>query len=431
VPISFNFFVALIAFIPVVAITDGLLTQDFVALLILANFGLVAATSSAVELTHALKVTRGLKFLTLFPAVWLLFQIIPLPFGNLSNSIWPSAATALHLPLSGHITIDIGNTVIALVEYSLSITLIVATIFVTSERRHAELVLYCLSAIVTFAVVVLSIIALGVLPNVADTLHHSREMLAGTATLGVILNLAAAMRLMERFKNLGRSALWLSFLSMMAFTICLLAIAKITPSNTIIVASFGILAFCLIEVIRRWDLATWSSLSLSITIFLVAGMLIAWRYNSAPPSFLSLQFTEAPPETLAAVQRMLSDSRWTGSGAGSFSALWPIYRQLGGAIAARSPTAAASILITSGAPIFLASVAASISLFVIFFRGALGRRRDSVYSAAAAASVVILFCQSFCDASLETTSVALIGAIIIGLGLAQSVGQGSRAEAVF
>ena len=211
----------------------------------------------------------------------------------------------------------------------------------------------------------------------------------------------------------------------MGFTICLLAIAKLTPTNTIIVASFGILAFCLIELIRRWDLAVWSSLSLSITVFLVAGMLIAWRYNSAPRSFLSLQFTEAPAETLAVVQRMLSDSRWTGSGAGSLSALWPIYRQLGGAVAARSPTAAASILITSGAPIFLASVAASISLFVIFFHGALGRRRDSVYSAAAAASVVILFCQSFCDASLKTTSVALIGAIMIGLGLTQSVGQGS------
>ena len=423
-PISFNFFLALIAFIPVLAMTDGLLAQDFVAILILAIFALVAATSSAVELTHALKVTHGLKFLTLFPAVWFLFQVIPLPFGNFSNSIWPSAATALHLPLSGHISIDIGNTVIALVEYSLSITLIVAAIFVTKRApsrrtrivlpiRHRDIRRCQLS------------IALGVLPKVADALHHSREMLAGTATLGVILNLAAAMRLMERFKNLGRSALWLSFLSMMGFTICLLAIAKLTPTNTIIVASFGILAFCLIELIRRWDLAVWSSLSLSITVFLVAGMLIAWRYNSAPRSFLSLQFTEAPAETLAVVQRMLSDSRWTGSGAGSFSALWPIYRQLGGAVAARSPTAAASILITSGAPIFLASVAASISLFVIFFRGALGRRRDLVYSAAAAASVVILFCQSFCDASLKTTSVALIGAIMIGLGLTQSVGQGS------
>ena len=57
---------------------------------------------------------------------------------------------------------------------------------------------------------------------------------------------------------------------------------------------------------------------MSITVFLVAGMLIAWRYNSAPRSFLSLQFTEAPAETLAVVQRMLSNSRWTGSGAAPF-----------------------------------------------------------------------------------------------------------------
>ena len=258
-PISFNFFLALIAFIPVLAMTDGLLAQDFVAILILAIFALVdyvkrrrinacAESYPRAKISHA--VSGSLVSIPSYTiAIWESF-----------NSIWPSAATALHLPLSGHISIDIGNTVIALVEYSLSITLIVAAIFVTRERRHAELVLYCLSVIVTFAVVELSI-ALGVLPKVADALHHSREMLAGTATLGVILNLAAAMRLMERFKNLGRSALWLSFLSMMGFTICLLAIAKLTPTNTIIVASFGILAFCLIELIRRWDLAVWSSLS--------------------------------------------------------------------------------------------------------------------------------------------------------------------------
>jgi hypothetical protein len=135
-----------------------------------------------------------------------------------------------------------------------------------------------------------------------------------------------------------------------------------------------------------------------------------------------------PTETLAAVRRMLSDSRWTGSGAGSLPALWPIYRQLGDFGAGPSPTTATSLLIASGAPVFYTSVAASICLFVIFCRGSLRRRRDSIYSAAAAACIAILFCQSFCDASLGTTSVGLIAAIIIGLGLAQSVGQGSRAE---
>jgi hypothetical protein len=427
VPISFKFFVALIAITPVIAMMDGLLAQDFVALLILTLFAGAAATSSEIDLLHAQNVTRGLKLLALFPGIWLLFQIVPLPFGNLSNSIWPTAASALHLPLSGYISIDLDNTVTANVEYLLSITLVIAAIFVTKDRHQAELVLYVLSVVATLVVVELSTASLGVVPNIGD-MWELRETLAGSATLGVILNLAAAVRLMERIKTSDRSALWLLFICIVGFSICLLAIAKLTPTNILLVASFGVLAFSLIEVIGRFDLPAWSSVSLSITAFLVVGMIIGWRYNSTEPFFLSLQFTEMPTETLAAVQRMLSDSRWTGSGGGSLPALWPIYRQLGDSGAGPSPTTATSLLIASGAPVFYTSVAASICLFVIFCRGSLRRRRDSIYSAAAAACIAILFCQSFCDASLGTTSVGLIAAIIIGLGLAQSVGQGSRAE---
>jgi hypothetical protein len=69
----------------------------------------------------------------------------------------------------------------------------------------------------------------------------------------------------------------------------------------------------------------------------------------------------------------------------------------------------------------LFTIAVTIGLIVVLFRGALARGRDSFYPAAAAACVVIVLCQAFCDTSLLHSCVALIGDAVIGLGLAQSV----------
>ena len=153
------------------------------------------------------------------------------------------------------------------------------------------------------------------------------------------------------------------------------------------------------------------------------GMIVAWRYNLAQPLSLTLRFSDAPAETVATVERMLSDLRWAGNGAGTFPALWQIYHYLGAATAAQVPTTAASIMIGGGAVLLLTEIAGAALLFVILFRGALARGRDSLYPAAAAASVAILFGEAFCDASLQTTAVTLIATVSIGLGLTQSVSQ--------
>ena len=77
-----------------------------------------------------------------------------------------------------------------------------------------------------------------------------------------------------------------------------------------------------------------------------------------------------------------------------------------------------------GWPMALFTIAVTIGLVVVLYRGALARGRDSFYPAAAAACTITILGQAFCDASLLQTSVTVIGVAVIGLGLAQSVSRG-------
>jgi hypothetical protein len=428
VPIVFNVLIGLVAVIPVMAILDGPTARDVLTVPIVAALAIAANSSSAGEVAHAAAVTRRLRFIAAVPVSWFIVQLMPIP-DAFSNSIWAAAGTALGQPLHGHISIDIGNTANATIAYLTSMALIVVVIFAAKDRGRAELLLYCLCIVTTFTVVALWFFELASNPTIGESATYSREMLSGTAAQGVILNLAAGLRTVERHKSwtvekrLFRSALWLLSLCAACLAICLLAIVFMMPANIGIVTSFGVVTLCLIEVIRRGKLAAWSSLTLGATLLSMLGMIVAWRYNLAQPLSLTLRFSDAPAETVATVERMLSDLRWAGNGAGTFPALWQIYHYLGAATAAQVPTTAASIVIGGGAVLLLTEIAGAALLFVILFRGALARGRDSLYPAAAAASVAILFGEAFCDASLQTTAVTLIATVSIGLGLTQSVSQ--------
>lgn len=89
----------------------------------------------------------------------------------------------------------------------------------------------------------------------------------------------------------------------------------------------------------------------------------------------------------------------------------------------QAPTLAAALAIEWGRPALAVAVASAIWLLIILFRGALSRGRDSFFPAAAAACVVILIGEAFCDGSLALSAVAVVSEIMIGLGLAQSVSR--------
>ena len=99
-------------------------------------------------------------------------------------------------------------------------------------------------------------------------------------------------------------------------------------------------------------------------------------------------------------QRVLAETSWAGTGAGTFAAILPIYQGIDElAIGQVAPTAAAAIAIEMGWPIFWAMLMAAIALVFFLLRGALRRQRDSYFSMAGAGCIVVTALLSFSNVS--------------------------------
>ncbi len=82
-----------------------------------------------------------------------------------------------------------------------------------------------------------------------------------------------------------------------------------------------------------------------------------------------------------------------------------------------------SLILEWGYVGLLTTIALLLQLIAILLRGALSRGRDSFYAAGAAGCLVTAFCEAFCDASFTDLAVQMMTAIIVGLGLSQSIGR--------
>ena len=137
---------------------------------------------------------------------------------------------------------------------------------------------------------------------------------------------------------------------------------------------------------------------------------------------LPVAFAPASSASLTALsERVLADAPLVGTGAGTFAAVAPIYREMDdpppGPIA---PTAAAAVAIELGKPMLFLIVVATAAAIFILLRGSLRRRRDSFYSAMAGSCLITLLLLAFTNAGLLGTATSLIAAAVLGLGFAQS-----------
>jgi hypothetical protein len=288
--------------------------------------------------------------------------------------------------------------------------------------------LVALAVVTPLAALVLMAVHLGQFPALAGIFSASPDALAAVSSLGLMLDLTACIRVIERFETRRGDAtnanrFPISDLSICAVgaLICLLTFISIATVNLSIVTSFAVTAFLLVQVVRRFRLAPWMIGALCLTYITGAALIVIWRYGSNQALPFVLQFA-AFSDSSTTVERMVADASWFGGGGGTFSALLPIYQDAGATVI-EPPTTAARLAIEWGRPAMLAAVACVFWLIVVLLRGALARGRDSFYAAAAAACVVMLLGQAFCNASLSRSAVMLLAEVVIGLGLAQTVSR--------
>jgi hypothetical protein len=351
-------------------------------------------------------------------------QLLPIPIG--AYSIWGYANEALGRQAWGHISVDLGMTIFALVFYLANISLIVVSLFVAKDRRGAELLLSVLTWVTAATTIALLISKSGLVP--ALEAGGLSDALCAISALGILLALASTVRAIEQhashnderteFEGTRHLALLASGL---ALAIGIAGIGFGGTFNNFLVTGFGIVIFASIQVVRRAGLPNWAALMLVTTMLLAAAMIVIWRYDSTRAVAPLLQFaTAASADAISLTQRLLSDTGWWGTGAGTFTSLLPIYQDLSSSVT-KPPSTASVLAIELGWPMLIVVIATAAWLITTLYRGALSRGRDSLYPAVGAACSVVILGQAFCDASLLNSCIAVIGAAVIGLGLAQRV----------
>jgi hypothetical protein len=138
---------------------------------------------------------------------------------------------------------------------------------------------------------------------------------------------------------------------------------------------------------------------------------------------LTLAFVRHEP-LVSITGHILADGTWIGTGAGTFAALLPIYRDVDDlAAGSAAPSTAAAIAVEMGRPFLWTAVAVASAAAIFLLRGSLRRGRDSFYPAAGASCIVVLAVLSFINAGLFGATTAIIAPAILGLALAQSKGR--------
>jgi hypothetical protein len=421
--IAFSLLLVCVVFVFGSAPHDGSAAQSLVAVLAALAVASVAVAARAADVKFAAQATRSLKYAAAVPAVWIILQLLPVPFG--AHSIWAYANNALGRQSWGHISIDLGATLLALVFYLANIALMLVTLFLGRDRRRAELILFVLTAVSAITALLLLAGKWGLIAGVGSDID---EVLGAVAALGALLSLTSIVRAVERCESRGAEAAGPTLILQavllangVGLLICLGGLTAAATLNVGLVAAFAVATFASVQVIRRVGLAGWATGILVATMIVAAGMIVVWRYDSARMLSPFLQFaTASPSDAILVAQRLLSDTGWAGTGAGTYAALVPIYQNLGNSIT-KAPSTAAAFAIELGWPMAVFAIAVVAWLLVILYHGALARGRDSFYPAAAAACTVLILGQAFCDTSLLKSCVAVASDAIIGLGLAQSV----------
>jgi hypothetical protein len=429
--IAFRLLTILLAATPVLAFSDSTFGQDAFAVVTAAML-VVAAMAPPSDITATIRLLKGFSFAILFPILFMVFQLAPLPFASLANPIWPAAAAALNEPsLWRHVSLAPGNTLRGLMLYLAVLSLVIATVIIARDRQRAQTTLFILCAVTGLMSAEALLGQLNLFAGVFPVGGTVAATFVAASAMGSLVNAAAIVMAVERHLRQSEpeishsSPLLLQlFLGLAGVAICLAATTSLAPGSVTVATAFGLALILLVVIARRFALYPWSIGVLLVILATVGIGIVAQRFNNFADAILGFA-TSASPDSLTLARRALSDSSWLGSGVGTFSLLAKVYQDFGAAPILDPPSTMVGVAVEWGRPALLILAISAIQVFAGTLRGALRRGRDSFYPAAAAACVAVVLFEAFCDPSLTHLTVQTIFAVIVGLGVSQSAGRTS------
>jgi hypothetical protein len=427
--------VALICASPAVLFFDGPIMHGILAGVAAVGIAIVSRTMRPGETQFFLSFAKRAAMLVAVPALWMLIQVLPLPF--LAHPIWASAETAIGHPIEGSISIDIGATVMALGFYLTIVAVAFWSAAVAVDRQRAEWILFSLmtaTALIGFTVTATKLFGLPYFDSKA--LAFGRTQAIDCVAMGVTIAAAAGIRTLERYETRRASpdrtvsALLRTFAACgIALAICIVVLIMSAPIGTLVATGFGAVALTSVVLIRRLGLGAWGIVAIALPVVAIAGFLAASEPGLRTESFTLAFATEAPASLTSMSQRILDDVPLRGTGAGTFAAIAPIYRDIEDQTAVfTAPTAAAAIAIELGRPMLWLIVATMAGSIYVLLRASLRRGRDSFYPTAGAGCLITLLFLSFMNVEVLGSAAATIAAATLGLAFAQSKSRTVREQ---
>jgi len=424
---AFIMLTSLIALMPALVMVDGILANGVVSAIVAIAMMTVVLTLDTSELNRFSRLLGPTAFIVLFiPCLWMLLQVLPISIRSLANPIWVSTATALDQPFVGAISLDISATLLSLARYCTILAAAFVTATVTLDKQRAESVLTLLTGIAALIAAELIGYNLGYLR--LPGYEHLGERADATiiAIIGFILSCATTIRAYEhldrtRHRKSRMMAIVAASASMAALFICLSAILISGDPVLFLAALFGAGIPIAVLAIRRWRLGPLGQAGIAaLAAVAVFGFFAAVPAKNDADPILAL----STQGQISSIERMLSDAKWGGSGAGSFEALLPIYRDTADSL--EIPTAAAIIAIEMGRPFLWICVIVALMGASTLFRRALLRGRDYVYPSAGAGCIVALLISLFANDGILGLTPSLMISVVCGLAFAQSKSASNR-----
>jgi hypothetical protein len=423
--VAFIILTSLVALIPALRMLDGILATGVVSAVVAAAMVAVALTLNSSDLNRFSRLLKPGAVIVLFiPCLWMLLQVLPAPARSLAHPVWVSASTALDTPFFGAVSLDIGATLLSLARYCTVLATAFVAATVAIDKQRAKDLLSLLTAITTLIAAELIAFDLGYIGFLGFKHSGERADAMNTAVIGFVLSFAAAIRAYEqldskstRQRKSRTMAIVAVSASMVALFICLAAILISADVVLLLSALFGAGILIGVFAIRKWQFGLWGQVGIAaIAAVAVFGFfaIVPAKKDTDPTLALSTQ------SQIASLERMISDAKWAGSGAGSFEALLPIYRGIDEPSSQEIPTAAAAIAIEMGRPFFWVCVIVVLIGALTLFKRALLRGRDHVYSGAGAGCIIAMFILLFANGGILGLTTSLVISVVCGLALAQS-----------
>jgi hypothetical protein len=411
----------LLALLPGLTMMDGALVSGLIAAIVAVATLTTALMLNSNELSRFARLLTPMAFVALVvPGVWMSLQVLPMPARSLANPIWVSASAALDRPFAGAVSMDIGATLLVLGGYCTCLAAALVAAAVGLNQSRAKSVLYLLTIAATLIAAELIAFDLGY----SRVSSFAPTDAAYIAVVGFVLSAAVIFQNYEQLVTHSarrKSPQIMSKVTMStsgaALAVCLSAILLRWEAALVFAALFGAAVLISPWAIRRLQLGLWGQTGIAaLAAILVVGFFATMPQSKGVDTIVASSTQDRP----SPVERMLSDARWVGSGAGAFEALSAIYRDADEHVTSRTPTTAAVIAIEMGPPFLWACVVAFLMGAATLFRRSLLRRRDSVYPSVGGGCMAALLITLFASEGVLGLTAWLVTGVVCGLAFAQS-----------